>query len=46
MSEELAMLMSHISEYKKRNNGLANNIKKMETEYPQSLLLLSHNNTG
>lgn len=46
MSEELAMLMSHFSEYKKRNNGLANNIRIMETEYPQSLLLSSHNKTG
>lgn len=41
------MLRSHFCEYKKRNNGLADNLKKMELEYHRLLSLSSHdNNTG
>ena len=46
MSEELVVLRSHCSEYKKSNNRLADNLRKMEIEYPHSLSLSSHNNTG
>ena len=46
MSEELVLLRSRCSEYKKSNDKLADNLRKMETEDPQSLSLLSHNNTG
>ena len=44
MSEELVELRSHCSDYKKSNNSLADNLRKMEIEYSQSLS--SHKNTG
>ena len=46
MSEELVILRSHFSEYKKRNNELADDVRKMKEEYPQSLLLSSCKNKG
>ena len=46
MSKELVILRSHFSEYKKRNDGLADNLRKMDIERSQSLSLSSHNNTG
>ena len=46
MSEELVVLRSHFSEYKKSNDRLADNLRKMEIEYLQSLSLSSHKNTG
>lgn len=46
MSEELIMLRSHFSTYKKRNSGLADKLRKIEMEQPWSLSLSSHNNTG
>ena len=47
MSEELVVLGSQSSaEYKKSNNRLADNLRKMKKEYLQSLYHLSHNYTG
>ena len=46
MSEELVILRTHFSEYKKRNNEFADNLRKMEIEYPRSLLHSSHKNKG
>lgn len=44
MSEELVVLKSRFSEYKKINDRLADNLRKMEIEHPQSPS--SHKNTG